>query len=96
MNTEEKFERARLSANCIPVIEEKIRLIEQEFVQAIKKTAHLDDKGRRNMVTALQICEMVLEYLINDISDANYAHKTLEETAKVDRTLGDRIKNSIP
>ena len=96
MSTEEKFDKARLSASCIPVIEEKIRLVEQEFVTAIKETSQRDDKKRQNLVTALHICEKVLEYLINDISDANYAHKTLKETSNVDRTLKDRITNYIP
>lgn len=99
MNIEEKIEQAHLAASCIPVIEEKIRLVEQEFVTAIKDTDFKDDKKRQNFVTALHICEKVLEYLINDISDANYAHKTLKDVGNVDRTLVDRIKDirhSIP
>lgn len=93
MTPEEKFDKARLSNECIPVIQEKIRLVEQEFVTAIKNTSYKDDKMRQNMVTALHICEKVLEYLVSDISDAKYANKTLEGIANVDRTFMDRLKN---
>ena len=96
MNMQEKLDRGRVAMDYQSVIEEKIKLIEQEFVEAIKKTAHLDDKGRRNMVTALQICEKVLEYLKSDVKDAKYAKTTLEVVAKVDKTAIDQVRNYIP
>lgn len=97
MNTQDKIDRGRVAQDYAGVIEEKIKLIEQEFVTGLRELNFNDDQGRYNMVMALHICEKVLEYLKSDVRDAEYAKKQLEDMAKTGhRTLKDKVINLIP
>lgn len=83
--TDEDFEKARIIKAALPFIKEKVDLIEKEFVDALLKTKHKDDEGRRDLVAYLQITKKVLEYLESDVRGADKAQKTLKDVAKLNK-----------
>ena len=74
------------------MVEKKIAEFKESVHRSFSETKPKEDLERKNLWQALQIADMVLEYLLADIRDGKHAIEMLEEIKRVGKpTLLERV-----
>jgi len=75
--------RGRDAYQDYTLVEKKIAQFKESVHDSFIKTKTNQDLERRNLWQALQIADMVLEYLLSDIREGQHAIEQLEEIKRV-------------
>lgn len=97
-STQEILVKANQSKTELPIVEERIEVLKAGVMKKLSSTKEKTDLEIRNLCQALQIADMVLEYLIINIDKSKLANAKIDDIQKVGSkpTLVEKAKRFLP